>query len=76
MLHEYSEEVAGFFEDGKEFVSFKTVEECADKIRFYIQNTREREKIALAGYNRLIKSNYNYIHNIERMEKILSGINE
>ena len=76
MLHEYSEEVAGFFEEGKEFVSFKTVEECADKIRFYVKNSREREKIALAGYNRLIKSNYNYLHNIERMEKILSEINE
>jgi len=76
MLHEYSEEVADFFEEGKEFVSFKTVEECADKIRFFIHNTSEREKIALAGYNRLIKSSYNYLHNIERMEKILSVINE
>jgi spore maturation protein CgeB len=64
MLHEYSDEVVGFFKPGKEIDTFNSVEECSDKIQYYLKNESIREKLALNGYNKLITAKYNYESNI------------
>lgn len=46
------------FEEGKEAEFFSTVEECADKSRFYTRNEPARSKIARQGYRRCIASDY------------------
>ncbi len=51
-LTEYNEELAEFFEPDEEIVFFKDQEECIDKIKYYLKNNTERERIRMAGYIR------------------------
>ncbi|HIA37710.1 MAG TPA: hypothetical protein EYN89_13500, partial [Flavobacteriales bacterium] len=74
MLHEYSEDAAGFFEEGKEAEYFRNSKECADKIIYYLNNDAEREKIAKAGYNRVISSDFTYSGIGRRMLKSLDSL--
>jgi hypothetical protein len=46
------------YEEGKEAEFFGSTEECADKIRFYLKNDAERERIAEGGYRRCMDSDY------------------
>lgn len=55
---EYLEE---FFKVGVEIERYETAEELKDKIRFYLKNDSSREKIARAGYERVMKD-----HTIEK----------
>jgi spore maturation protein CgeB len=43
------------FEPEKEVVTFRSVEECADKIRFYLANEAARRRIAAAGQARCLR---------------------
>jgi spore maturation protein CgeB len=45
------------FEDGKHLVTFKDQDELREKIKYYLENEEEREKIALCGYNEVQKYN-------------------
>ena len=60
MLHEYSEEAAGFFREGEEAEYFRDAREGAEKIRYYLNNEPERARIAKSAYNKLISSDYSY----------------
>jgi spore maturation protein CgeB len=67
MLHERSEEAMEFFIEGKEAEFFSNPEELNDKADYYLKNEDIREKIALAGYNKIYTANYTYdnqAHNI------------
>ena len=55
---EYLEE---FFKVGVEIESYETTDELIDKIYFYLKNDSAREKIAKAGYDRVLKD-----HTIKR----------
>lgn len=52
---EYMEELEEFFNIDKEIVCYRSAEELADKIKFYLANEKSREKIRLAGYQRCLK---------------------
>lgn len=60
MLHEYSEEAMEFFKPGIAAEYFKDFEECADKIKYYLDNPSKREKIAIKGYENTKKNGYDY----------------
>ncbi|WP_446742559.1 CgeB family protein [Silvibacterium acidisoli] len=47
------------FEEDKEAIFFSSVEECAEKARFYLGRPDLREAIAAAGRERAVKSGYN-----------------
>jgi spore maturation protein CgeB len=47
-----------FFEEGKEMEFFDSNEEMLKKARYYLENPKEREKIAFAGRERCIRSGY------------------
>lgn len=49
---EYMEELAEFFEIGKEIVCYNDREDLADKIRYYLVHASEREAIRWAGHRR------------------------
>lgn len=43
------------FEDGKHLVLYKTLDEAVDKAKYFLAHDEEREKIAQAGYEEVIK---------------------
>jgi hypothetical protein len=46
------------FAEGKEAEFFSSIEECADKAKHYLGNTKGRLRIAQAGYERCLRSGY------------------
>ncbi len=62
------------YEEGKEAEFFSSVEECADKIRFYLVHETERLKIVQASYQRCIRSGYSLQHWISEALKKISVI--
>lgn len=44
-----------YYQDGKELVIFKSVKDCAQKIKYYLAHDEEREKIARLGYERTMR---------------------
>ena len=49
---EYMEELEEFFQPGKEIVCYRTKEDLAEKIRYYLTHEAERERIRRAGHER------------------------
>lgn len=60
MLAERTKEHLELFEETKEAEFFSDNEELLDKTKFYLSNPTIRKKIALAGRERCVKSNYSY----------------
>ena len=44
------------FTDGKHLVLYDSLDDMVDKARYYLEHDSEREKIALAGYEEVIKN--------------------
>lgn len=53
MLSIYTEDLAGMFTPGKEAVYFNTKDELINKVKYYLIHDEKREKIGLAGHERL-----------------------
>ncbi len=73
MLAERTDEHLSLFEEGKEAEFFSTPEELLSKSRYYLAHSQERERIAAAGRERCLRSEYSY-H--DRLKKILSQVTE
>jgi hypothetical protein len=52
MLCQHAPSLEAYYEPDREFVAFTSIEDCADKARFYMQNERERARIAKAYHDR------------------------
>jgi spore maturation protein CgeB len=59
------------YEEGKEAEYFSSTEECVDKINFYLNNDEARRRIAMAGYERCIRSDYRLV---SRMREALDQL--
>jgi spore maturation protein CgeB len=55
LLCEYFDQIGEYYQLGKEIETFKSVEECNDKINYYLKNQDKRDKIASAGRKRALK---------------------
>ncbi len=60
--------ITELFEENKEIVTYSSFEELTDKIKYYLKNDKEREKIAEAGFNRAYKDHHYEI----RLQQILN----
>lgn len=71
-INEYCPELEELFVIDKEIVTFKfgNLEEVRDKLKWYTKHDNEREKIAMAGYQRSLKS-HSLRHRIEQIVKIV-----
>lgn len=59
------------FEEDKEAVFFSSKEELLEKVKYYLNEPGEREKIAENGYRRCIESKYDHR---SRMESVINAI--
>lgn len=55
LITDWKKNLNEIFEIDKEVVAFKTAEECVEKVRWLLNHSTEREKIARAGQNRVLK---------------------
>ena len=61
MLAERTDEQRALFEEGREAAYFGSFDELIDKIRYYLAHEDERARIAQAGHDRCMASDYSYI---------------
>ena len=68
-ISNYQEELTELFEEDKEIVLFRDLDELMDKVGYYLLHDKQRNKIALNGYKR-IKKDYNYDAVAKRILKV------
>ncbi len=49
LITDWKENIRDFFEPGKEVVTYKTIDECIEKVNYLLRHESERKKIALEG---------------------------
>lgn len=59
VLTNWQPEIAECFSDGQEVVTFRSAEECLDKITYYLEHEEERQAIAAAG-QRSVRERFGY----------------
>ena len=63
------------YQEGEEAEFFSSNEECAEKIRFYLRNDDKRQKIAQAGYERCLRSDYSLARSMrEAMLEVFAAL--
>lgn len=55
LLTHYNSELKPLYKFGEEIETYKNIDECIDKAKYYITHDKKREKIALAGCKRARK---------------------
>jgi len=65
LLTDWKENIADQFEPGKEAETYRDVNECAEKIHYYLEHEEERKEIAAAGQARTLREHTYY----QRMEE-------
>lgn len=74
VLVNYQEDLAREFEDGKELVMYRSMEEMVDKVQYYLEHEEERQQIARAGYEKVLRE-YNYAEKLRGiLEQKPSGV--
>jgi spore maturation protein CgeB len=68
LLTDSKKNLADMFEPGKEVVVYRSREECAELIEYYLTHDEERESIASAGQRRTLASHTYY----QRMQELLA----
>jgi spore maturation protein CgeB len=55
LVTDWKKNLHEMFEPGKEVVSYRTPEECAEMIQYYLEHNEERVAIARAGQQRTLR---------------------
>ena len=66
MLSQRSPDIENFYDPGKEFIAYESIEDCAEKAKFYLRNESERSRIAEA-YFRRTRAQHLWQHRFERL---------
>ena len=61
LLAEHVEGLDQHYSIGQEIVTFRDLEDCADKAKYYLTHTKERDAVAQAGHERT-RNEHTYIH--------------
>ncbi|MEM4282391.1 MAG: glycosyltransferase [Candidatus Woesearchaeota archaeon] len=70
-LATYHKSITRHFKPGKEIVLYRNEDELFELIDWYLDNDEEREKVAQAGYDRVLKE-HTMRHRLQRMFKIMN----
>ncbi len=66
LLSNYQQELAEYFEEGKELVMFKSLEECLEKISYYLVHENDRREIAVAG-QKAVRERFDYKKQLNKL---------
>lgn len=55
--------ISDYFVEGEDFAAFSSPEECLDKLKYYLEHSEEREKIAISAQNK-VKERHTYLHRV------------
>lgn len=66
-------ELALYFEDGKDLVTFDSYEDLQKKTEYYLGHEDERKTIALNGYEK-VKKLHQYSNRLDEMKKYIPEI--
>lgn len=69
LVTDWKDNITDLFEPGKEVITYKTIEECIEKVKWLIENPEERDKIAKAGQQKTLT-----MHSVEARAKMLNEI--
>lgn len=72
-LTDDADNLRDYYEDGKEIVIFKDINDCIEKIKYYLAHDEERERIARAGYERTIRD-HTYEQRFNEIFKVMGLI--
>lgn len=72
LLTNHTQGLEKLFEIGKDLVTYDNLDDLKDKIKYYLQNSTEREKIANHGYETSIKK-HTYDARAKYLLRIISG---
>ena len=67
LITDWKANIHEMFEPGKEVITYRTTEECAELVQYYLDHDDERETIARAGQERTLHE-HTYHH---RMQELL-----
>lgn len=74
LLTEYADNLKDYYQVGEEIVCFDGIEDCVEKIKYYLSHDREREEIAQAGYERTLRE-HTYEKRFNEIFKTMGLIN-
>lgn len=66
LLSNYQEEFKEFFSEGEELVMFYSLEDCLEKIDYYLEHEDVRKSIAMAG-KRAVEERFKYRYQLKRL---------
>jgi spore maturation protein CgeB len=72
LVTDWKQNLHEMFEPGKEVVAYRSAEECADLIKYYLEHEDERKRIAAAGQQRTLRE-HTYYH---RMQELVAVVQE
>lgn len=70
LLTNYQQELPSYFEIGKDLECYESMEDCVQKVQYYLAHEDERKAIAQNGYKK-VKQLHTYEHRILKMMEIL-----
>ena len=71
LITDWKQNLHEMFEPGNEVVTYRSPEECAEIIRYYMEHNEERQAIARAGQERTLKE-HTYYHRMQELVKIVN----
>jgi hypothetical protein len=73
LLTDWKENLSDLFEPGKEVLTYRSAEECVEKVRYILEHENERREIAAAGQLRTLRE-HTFENRAARIDEIIRGV--
>jgi spore maturation protein CgeB len=70
LITDHKDNLAGLFEPGKEAITYRSADECAELVGYYLAHDAERQTIARAGQERTLRE-HTYYHRMKELVEII-----
>jgi spore maturation protein CgeB len=74
LITDWKENLHELFEPGKEVVAYRSSDQCAEFVRYYLEHDNEREAIARAGQERTLREHTEYQRTQDLLEIVCKYI--